>query len=315
MEARVREHGLPPSAAQFRMLKAMGFSDERLAKLAGVDASEVGDEAPGARRAPGLQAHRHLRRGVRLANGLHVLDLRGWLRRPAAMRGAAVGQREDHHSRRRPEPHRPGHRVRLLLLPCRLLAVRRGLRDHHGQLQSGDGVDRLRYFGPALFRAAHRRGRARDRAQGGDQRQGQGRHRAVRRPNAAEACPGARGGECSDPRHLARRHRPRRRPRPVQGADRAGWPAPAEERHRPLAGGGGRHRQHARLSARHPSVLRAWRQGDGDRARRCAARPLHLGGRGGVRQKPGAARHAICATPSRSMSTPSPTAPMSSSAG
>ena len=35
MEARVREHGLPPSAAQFRMLKAMGFSDERLATLAG----------------------------------------------------------------------------------------------------------------------------------------------------------------------------------------------------------------------------------------------------------------------------------------
>ena len=44
MEARVREHGLPPSAAQFRMLKAMGFSDERLAKLTGVDASEVGEK-------------------------------------------------------------------------------------------------------------------------------------------------------------------------------------------------------------------------------------------------------------------------------
>src|SRR5512134_1413613 len=41
LEARVREHGLPPSASQFRMLKAMGFSDERLAKLAGVEASEV----------------------------------------------------------------------------------------------------------------------------------------------------------------------------------------------------------------------------------------------------------------------------------
>src|SRR6476646_7180430 len=41
MEARVREHGLPPSAAQFRMLKAMGFSDERLATLAGLEPSEV----------------------------------------------------------------------------------------------------------------------------------------------------------------------------------------------------------------------------------------------------------------------------------
>src|SRR5262245_61288194 len=37
MEARVHEHGLPPSAAQFRMLKAMGFSDGRLATLAGLE--------------------------------------------------------------------------------------------------------------------------------------------------------------------------------------------------------------------------------------------------------------------------------------
>ena len=37
-----------------------------------------------------------------------------------------------------------------------------GLRDDHDQLQSGDGVDRLRHLRPALFRAADRRGRARD---------------------------------------------------------------------------------------------------------------------------------------------------------
>jgi carbamoyl-phosphate synthase large subunit len=41
MEARVREHGLPANPGQFRALKAMGFSDERLGKLAGVEASEV----------------------------------------------------------------------------------------------------------------------------------------------------------------------------------------------------------------------------------------------------------------------------------
>jgi len=40
-EERVRRHGLPPSAAQFRKLKAMGFSDERLGTLAGLDVSEV----------------------------------------------------------------------------------------------------------------------------------------------------------------------------------------------------------------------------------------------------------------------------------
>ena len=41
VEERVRQHGLPSTAAQFRTLKAMGFSDERLAKLAGLEASEV----------------------------------------------------------------------------------------------------------------------------------------------------------------------------------------------------------------------------------------------------------------------------------
>ncbi len=40
-EERVRQHGLPKTAAQFRALKAMGFSDERLATLAGLDVSEV----------------------------------------------------------------------------------------------------------------------------------------------------------------------------------------------------------------------------------------------------------------------------------
>ena len=40
-EERVRQHGLPKTAPQFRALKALGFSDERLAKLAGLEASEV----------------------------------------------------------------------------------------------------------------------------------------------------------------------------------------------------------------------------------------------------------------------------------
>jgi len=40
-EERVRRHGLPTDAANFRALKAMGFADERLAKLAGLEASEV----------------------------------------------------------------------------------------------------------------------------------------------------------------------------------------------------------------------------------------------------------------------------------
>ncbi|MCV0396221.1 MAG: carbamoyl-phosphate synthase large subunit [Rhizobiaceae bacterium] len=41
MEARVREHGLPQDAANLRMLKAMGFSDARLASLARVETEAV----------------------------------------------------------------------------------------------------------------------------------------------------------------------------------------------------------------------------------------------------------------------------------
>ncbi len=40
-EERVRRHGLPQDAANFRALKAFGFSDERLATLAGLEVSEV----------------------------------------------------------------------------------------------------------------------------------------------------------------------------------------------------------------------------------------------------------------------------------
>jgi carbamoyl-phosphate synthase large subunit len=42
-EARVKAHGLPKSAEQLRLLKAMGFSDARLAKLAGSTANGVRD--------------------------------------------------------------------------------------------------------------------------------------------------------------------------------------------------------------------------------------------------------------------------------
>jgi len=43
-EARVKAHGLPRSAEQFRALKAMGFSDARLAKLARIPETEVREQ-------------------------------------------------------------------------------------------------------------------------------------------------------------------------------------------------------------------------------------------------------------------------------
>jgi carbamoyl-phosphate synthase large subunit len=127
MEARIREHGLPADAENMRKIKSMGFSDARLGSLTGKRGHEVAKAAPGHGCAPGLQAHRHLRRRIRLAHGLYVLDLRGTLCGPPRLRGARVGPQEGGDPRRRPEPHRPGHRVRLLLLPRRLRAQGRGL--------------------------------------------------------------------------------------------------------------------------------------------------------------------------------------------
>ena len=59
-----------------------------------------------------------------------------------------------------PEPHRPGDRVRLLLLPGRLRPAGRRLRGGDGQLEPRDRQHRLRHLGPPLLRAAHGRGRA-----------------------------------------------------------------------------------------------------------------------------------------------------------
>ena len=83
----------------------------------------------------------------------------------------------------RPEPHRPGHRVRLLLRPGRARSARQGYDDGDGQLQPRDRLDRLRHGRPAVLRAAHGRGRARGRRARAARR----RRRAVRRPDAAQA--------------------------------------------------------------------------------------------------------------------------------
>ena len=50
-------------------------------------------------------------------------------------RGRRERPGEGDHPRFGAEPHRPGHRVRLLLRARQLRAARRRLRDHHGQLQ------------------------------------------------------------------------------------------------------------------------------------------------------------------------------------
>ena len=122
-EARVRADGLPGDATGLLRLKQMGFSDARLATLTGKTEADV--------------------RALRIKLGVHPVFKRidtcaaefaaltpymySTYETPfggaSRVRGQSVGQEEDHHPRRRPQPHRPGHRVRLLLLPCRVRAV------------------------------------------------------------------------------------------------------------------------------------------------------------------------------------------------
>ena len=80
LEEKVRAHGLPRDAVNLRLLKAAGFSDARLAALAAIEEGEVADARKTARGRAGLQADRHLRRRIRLADRLHVFDLRGAVR-------------------------------------------------------------------------------------------------------------------------------------------------------------------------------------------------------------------------------------------
>ena len=72
--------------------------------------------------------------------------------------GRATGRRDP---RRGAEPHRAGHRVRLLLRARRDDGPRVGPRRGDDQLQPGDGLDRLRHLRPPLLRAADAVGRAR----------------------------------------------------------------------------------------------------------------------------------------------------------
>jgi predicted nuclease with RNAse H fold len=93
-EDQVRRDGLPVTEEGIRALKMMGFTDARLAKLTGREEVEHPPRAPQPRRHRAVQAHRHLRRRVRGADALHVLDLRTPHDGRARMRGAAHGAKK-----------------------------------------------------------------------------------------------------------------------------------------------------------------------------------------------------------------------------
>ena len=178
----------------------------------GHDLERHGDGRPPGPQTPRDRGHvqvgRHLRRRVRGLHALLLLDVRRRGRNAGEKARHAAG----HHSRRRPEPHRPGHRVRLLLLPRQLRAARVGHRVDHGQQQPRDGLDRLRHLGPVVFRAPDDRGRAEHLRP----RRARRRDRAIRRADAAEPVAGPEQRRRADHRHERRHDRGRRGPGKVQ---------------------------------------------------------------------------------------------------
>ena len=186
-------------------------------------------------------------------------------------------RKQDRHPRRRAEPDRAGDRVRLLLLPRLLRARRSRLRDDHGQLQPGDGEHRLRHLRPALFRAADRRGRARDPARracpNGELRR---RDRPVRRADPAQA--GRRRWRMRASRSSAPRPTRSTLPRTASASPRWSSKLGLKQPRNGIA----RSRDEAvavaerdRLSGADAAVLRARRARDGDRRQPAAARRLY----------------------------------------
>jgi carbamoylphosphate synthase large subunit len=105
--------------ARLRALKRKGFSDSAPGAAHGPDRKDAARPAPQPGRDPRVQARGYLRGRVRHLHGLPVFHLR------RGMRGRAHRSQEDHDPGRRPQPHRPGHRVRLLLR-ARLAGAARG---------------------------------------------------------------------------------------------------------------------------------------------------------------------------------------------
>ena len=186
----------------------------------------------------------------------------------------------------------------------------RGLRDDHGELQSRDGVHRLRHERPPLLRAPHARRRA-QRDRGRAPRLGD---RCPRRADPFEAGRRAAGG--ADRRYEPRVDRRRRGPRTLELALRPSRDPPTGGRHRVDDPTGARYRRTRRLSGARPAELRARRPGHADRLRRrrTSARPwpssrtpARSAAREGSRPNVRCSSTASSRTPSKSMSTPSAT--------
>ena len=217
-----------------------------------------------------LQAHRHLRGGIRVVHAVSLRHLRAGVRgrsRRRAQKVVILGS----------GPNRIGQGIEFDYCCCHAAFALREEGFETVMVNCNpetvstdyDTVDRL-YFEPLTFEDVF----VDHHARAGGRRRRLGR-RAVRRPDAAEAGAAAAGGRRQDPRHLAGFDRPRRGSRALrEAAVGARHPAGAE-RHRHVAGGSARGRRDDRLPAGRAAVLRARRPRHGDRLRHGRARPLH----------------------------------------
>ena len=194
------------------------------------------------RRAGHVQDRRHLRRRVRAR------------RRPTTTRPTRTRTRCDRvqpagrHPRFGAQPHRAGHRVRLLLRARRVRPARRRLRDRDGQLQPRDRLDRLRHQRPPLLRAADDGGRA----QRHRRRAADGVIVGAGRPDAAQARRPLPPGPMA--RHQPRRDRPGRGPRAVERPVRPARRSPSRRAARPPPSSRGlRRRRPGRLPGARPA--------------------------------------------------------------
>ena len=106
------------SREELRRVKRMGLHRRRPREAARLPRGSRRRAPQEGRDRRGLQAGRHLRGRVRVAHAVPVQHLR---RRGRSRR---VDERPGDHPRNRPEPHRSGDRVRLLLLPRRVRRAR-----------------------------------------------------------------------------------------------------------------------------------------------------------------------------------------------
>ena len=142
-----------------RDAKRMGFSDGRLAGVWRLDGKGAQEKVRHLRKKHGMQPV--YKRVDTCAAEFESFTPYLYSTYEDEDEAAPTDEEESHDSGQRAEPHRAGNRVRLLLLPRGVRAARRWLRDDHGQLQSGDGLDRLRHQRPPLLRAADAGRRAR----------------------------------------------------------------------------------------------------------------------------------------------------------